>query len=258
MQQGLLPLGAIVWVADCAAEAALLFGLRLERFPDHRGLGILGRREHAVDGLAGCPVDPHPANAGRRNERHLGLVLERGLRPLLPDRRRNPAALRITAERSRRVIAQIDAGDDVGRSADEPDVGRAVGRSGLAEQRPVEVAQHGGRAALDDAFHDVHHLERRHRVEQLPRAVRRPRHRLAVPVGRIAIAHDGAAIVGAVDDLAVAVLDIVDGRRLHRPALVGKHRIGVGQAQAPSCRRRRARTTGNCHNRQRRACARCR
>ena len=79
----------------------------------------------------------------------------------------DPAALGIAAHRPRLVVAEVDAGDDVRRAADEPHVGRAVRGSGLAEQRPVEVAKHGRGAALDHAFHDMDHLERGHRVEQL-------------------------------------------------------------------------------------------
>ena len=56
-------------------------------------------------------------------------------------------------------------------------------------------------------------------------------HGLAVPIGGVAIAHHGASVVGSVDDLAVAILDIVDERRLHRPALVRKNGIGIHKAQ---------------------------
>ena len=73
------------------------------------------------------------------------------------------------------------------------------------------------------------HLERGHRVEQLLGPVGRVRHRLAVPVGGVAIVHQRAAFVRAPDDLAIAVLDEVDGRRLHRAALVGENRIGIDQ-----------------------------
>ena len=46
------------------AEAPRL-GLRLERFPDDRRLGIFLDREGAENATTGCPVDPHPANALR-------------------------------------------------------------------------------------------------------------------------------------------------------------------------------------------------
>ena len=67
-KQRLLPLGSVVRVANRASEAALLFRLRLERLPNHRGLGILGRREYSVHRLAAGAVDPDPANPRRRND----------------------------------------------------------------------------------------------------------------------------------------------------------------------------------------------
>ena len=75
------------------------------------------------------------------------------------------------------------------------------------------------------------HLERGHRIDQLARAAGRPRHGAAIPVGRVAIAHDRAAVVGAVDNLAAAVLHKVDDAGFHRPPLVGENRIGVRQPQ---------------------------
>ena len=181
----LLLLSFVVRIAERALEALLLLRLRLERLPDDVGLRLFGGREHAEDGLAAIPVDADPSDSGRRDERHLRLVLERDQRPLLPDRGRNPSALSPAAERPRRVVAEIDAGNDVRRTADEPDVGRAVGRAGLAEQRTVEIAEHGRCAALDDPFHDVNDLERGHGIDQLLGAAGRTRHRLPSQSGAL-------------------------------------------------------------------------
>src|SRR5215218_5517617 len=225
----LLVVFLVVGIARRAVVAAPRLGLRLERFPYHRRLRVLLGREHAEYGLAARPVDPNPADSGRRDKRDLRLVLERGLRPLLEDRRGDAPALRRMAHRARVIVPEVDAGDDVGRPAHEPDVCRAGGRAGLAEQGPIEVAQDGGGSALHHAFQDVDHLERRHWIDQLPRAAWRPRHSLSVPVACIAIFHQRAAIVGAQDELAVAVLDVVDRGALHRAALIGEDRISVHQ-----------------------------
>ena len=225
-------LGSVVGAgvgAIFAAERAARLGLGLERFPDHRRFGIFAGREGAEHALAGDPVDPHHANPRRRDERRLGHVLKRDLRKLLEHRPRNPPALGIAAHRARPIIAEIDAGNDVGRAADEPHIGRARGGPGLAEQWPVEVAQHGRGAALDHAFENVDHLVRSLRLEQLSGADRRSRHRLAIPVGGVATVHHFAAIVGAINHLATPILDEVDDRRPHFAPVIGEHRISIGQ-----------------------------
>ena len=80
-------------------------------------------------------------------------------------------------------------------------------------------------AALDDALEDVDDLIGGHRIDHLAGPERRPRHRPAVPVGRVAAL--AGPRVGAPDDPAVAVLDIVDQGRGQRPALIGEDREGV-------------------------------
>ena len=85
---------------------------------------------------------------------------------MLEDRRGDASALGIAAHAPGLVVAQINARNDFGSAADEPDVGRARRRARLAEHRPVEVAQDRRRAAFDHAFKDVDHLEGGHRVEQ--------------------------------------------------------------------------------------------
>src|SRR4051812_35085090 len=73
----------IVRIAGRAAIASARLGLRLERFPDHRRLGIVGHRENAEHLLARSTVDPHPADAGRSDEGRLRLLGEGSLGPLL-------------------------------------------------------------------------------------------------------------------------------------------------------------------------------
>ena len=99
------------------------------------------------------------------------------------------------------------------------------GGAGLAEQRPAEIAQDGGGAALDDAFEHVDDLIGGHRIDHLAGPQRRARHRPAVPVGRVAAL--AGPRVGAPDDSAAPVLDIVDQGRGQRPALIGEDREGV-------------------------------
>ena len=167
---GLRILQRTCFVTTLALRAAVRapgLGLRLKCLPDHRGFRVFLGRELAEHALSGCAVNADPPDSGRRDERDLGLVLERGLRPFLEDRRGDPPSLGIAAHRAWLVVAHVDAGNDVGRAADEPNVGRPRRRSGLAEQRPVEVAEHDRGAALDHAFHDVNHLERGHRIDQL-------------------------------------------------------------------------------------------
>src|SRR3546814_10152272 len=82
----------------------------------------------------------------------------------------------------------------------------------LAHHRPPEIAQRPRGAALDDAFGDEDHLIRGQRIDRLARANLRPRHRLAVPVGRVAAR--ARAPVCRPEHLAVAILDEIDQRRI--------------------------------------------
>src|SRR5690349_2545572 len=59
-----------------SAIGSARLGLGLERFPDDRRLGVLAGRKRAEGALAGDPVDAHPANAGRGDERHWRHALE--------------------------------------------------------------------------------------------------------------------------------------------------------------------------------------
>ena len=162
----------------------------------------------------------------------LGSVLERRLGELLEDRRGDPAALGIAAH-----------GCAAGRSrCRRRRRHRACRRrttrwSGPRSCRSCRTAGGRGRAA-------------RSRCRARPRrsgcgpSGTRPSGRATGGCGSAAAASPRrpsrrrcncsiscAAVVGAVDDLAVAVLDIVDQRRLHRAPVVGEDRIGVGQLE---------------------------
>src|SRR3546814_2136376 len=93
----------------------------------------------------------------------------------------------------------------VRRSTHEPGIGRAVGRAGLAEQRPVHVTQPLRRAAGYYAFGDMNDLICCHRVHKLAPRRLEARHGPAVPVGLVA-AIAGPPVLRP-DDLAMAVLD---------------------------------------------------
>ena len=108
-----------------AAGGAPRLALGLERLPDHRRARIGARpdAEHPLAGAAvdrapcGCPAargTAGPACPRRRSGRTGGRSARRACRP----GHSRPSAARL-------VEADIDAGDDLGRAADEPDVGRA-------------------------------------------------------------------------------------------------------------------------------------
>src|SRR5690606_32220479 len=207
---------------------ALRLGVRLEGLPDHGSARLVCRPavEHA---LAAAPVDAHHAHTRRREERPSVPLFARVLHELLEDRCRHAPALRPTAKAAGLVIADVDAAYDIGRATYEPHVGRPARRAGLAEQRHVEIAQHRRRAALDDAFEHMRDLVRGSRVEDLLALLLQPRHRLAVPFGHAAAG--AGARIGAPDDLAAAVLDVIDHGRIVLDAVVRQRRIGVDHLQ---------------------------
>ena len=147
------------------------------------------------------------------------------MRKVPEDRHSHRAALGITTHRARRIIAHVESGDEIGRSANEPDVGGAACRACLAEKRTVHVAQANGGAALDHAFKDVDNLVRCQRVHDLLGAGWRARHWLAIIFGHIAaIAGPG---IGAEADAAIAILHEINHRRADVHAVAHKDGIGV-------------------------------
>ena len=200
------------------------FGVGLEGFPDDRSGGLVrrGSFEHA---LAAAAVDlDHPH--ARRGYEILGLpAIRSGFDEAFHDGCGGIAALHPAAQIARLVEADVHAGDDFGRAADEPGIGRAIGGAGLAEQRQVEAAQADRGTAGDHALQHVDHLERGARVEHLLARHVEARHRLPVPFGHVA--SRTVARVGAEDHLAVAVLDVIDHRAWVLPPPVGQRGIGV-------------------------------
>ena len=144
---------------------------------------------------------------------------------LAHDRHRKGAALRIAAQRARLVITDIGPANDIGRAADEPDIGRPRRGAGLAEQRQAQIVQAGRSAPRHHAFEHVDHLIGRARVEYLATLQGKARHRLAVPLRHVAAI--AAPVVGAPDHLATAVLHIVDQALLVLHPHVGQRRIGI-------------------------------
>src|SRR5690606_4970869 len=88
---------------------------------------------------------------------------------------------------------------------------------------------HRRRAALDDAFEHMRDLVRGARVEDLLALLLQPRHRLAVPFGHVAAG--AGARIGAPDDLAAAVLHVIDHGRIVLDAVVRQRRVGVDHLQ---------------------------
>jgi hypothetical protein len=77
----------------------------------------------------------------------------------------------------------------------------------------------------------VDHLERGLRVKELARAAGGRGMAPPSQSERCSAFHHGAAIVGAEDDLAVAVLDEVDQGRADRAAVVRQDGIGIGELE---------------------------
>ncbi len=86
-------------------------------------------------------------------------VIDHPAEEILPDGQGRGRAGLPLPQRDGQVVADPDAGAEVGREADEPGVRVLVGRPGLAGQRPAEDRGRGRRAALalDDAPHKVGH-----------------------------------------------------------------------------------------------------
>ena len=106
------------------------------------------------------------------------------------------------------VVAQPDAGHQIGGEAHEPGVVIVLRGAGLAGRRPVEPRRLAG-AVVE---HPGHH------ADQL-RHLRRVGHRV------------GAAGLAAVEDLAAAVGDFGDGVGHHRHAAVGEAGVGARHLQ---------------------------
>src|SRR5690606_6744025 len=118
----------------------------------------------------------------------------------------------------RRVVPDVDAGDEVRRIADEPRILRLVGGARLSSQRRAghHALDDGRSAALHNTFEDRGHLERGVRVNDLLAVVRDLRLLLAAPL--LSRAAQALALVVAPDRAAPAILDAIDQSRPDLPA----------------------------------------
>ena len=77
-------------------------------------------RARAIRAHPRLQIDRDQLDADWHAERHVGLVLQRHFHEIAEDRRRIMRRLRLIAERTRLVVAHIDADSEIGRIADEP------------------------------------------------------------------------------------------------------------------------------------------
>src|SRR6185312_5094543 len=98
-------------------------------------------------------VDTHHLRRRRRLERLGRGVGERLAHEVAEDRRGDLAAGLAVAERARRVEADEDAGDEVGRETDEPGVEPVARGAGLAGKRLADRGDLDPGAVLDDILH---------------------------------------------------------------------------------------------------------
>src|SRR5208282_4308191 len=176
-------------------------GAGLEGFEDHVGVARGGAH-------AGFGVDADELDAGRHAERDRRLVGERDFEEIADHRRREVTTGRQPRDVARLVVTHVDATDDVGREADEPDILLFVGGAGLAGDRLADIADYGRGAALHDTLHHRGDLIGGHRIDHLLAAVDQRRLGLVVP--GVGVATAALALVVLVDGVAVAVLDAVD------------------------------------------------
>src|SRR5439155_18046506 len=192
-------------------------GAGLERLDD--GVGIALGSTHA-----GLAVDGDQFHAFRNLKVDIGRAVERDAHEILEDRRGETATRGAFAKAARRVVAHIEANDEVRREAYEPGVLLVIGRAGLAGDVAAELGNGGAGTALHDAFHHRGDLVGGHGVEHLLGIVDQFRLRLVLPFGGVAAL--AAAFVLLEDGLAIAILDAVDQRRFDRLAAIGHDRIG--------------------------------
>src|SRR5581483_8097420 len=164
-------------VAKILGYRAGRFLARLESLEDRRLVPGSG-------GQAGLVVDPDQLDARRRAEGSGRGAGERLAHEIAHHGRGEHAAGLAMTERVRLVETEIDADDEIGRKADEPGVLVVVGGAGLAGDRTIEHLQLLRRAALDHPFHDVDHLEGRHRIDDLLAVIDELRLLLTLPLAR--------------------------------------------------------------------------
>ena len=140
-----------------------------------RAQRVLGRLEGLHDRLgvargsrqAGLQIHALHLDTRRSAERNRRLVGKCDLEEIADHRSRH-ISTRLAVSHGRGIVeTHINADDEVGREADEPAVLLVIGGARLARDRTVQHFELLRRAALDHAFHDVDHLVRRHRIDDL-------------------------------------------------------------------------------------------
>ena len=155
-----------------AAASASLLRQRTSRF----GAWPRGARRHRPTPRPSLT----PLGAGKSMT---GSALQRLAHVRRPDRGGDVAARVAVPELARRVVAHPDAGDQVGREADEPGVTVVVRGARLAGDRTADLRRLAG-APLDDVLHHARQLVRllggEHALEARPRVLELDRPALRV------------------------------------------------------------------------------
>src|SRR5215467_3270251 len=116
-------------------------------------------------------------------------------------------------ERRRVIKTHINANNQIRREADEPRVLLIVGSTGLSSNWPLQHLQLLSRATLNDTFHNVNHLVRRHRVNDLFAIIDNYGFILSFPFLRRTLI--ASAWVMTPNGATIAIFYIVDQRSLY-------------------------------------------
>src|SRR6516164_10032465 len=116
-------------------------------------------------------------------------------------------------ERRRVIKTHINANHQIRREPDEPRVLLAVGSTSLSSNWPLQHFQLLSCATLNDTFHNVNHLIRRHRVNDLFAIIGNIGFILSFPFLRRTLI--AIAWVMTPNGATIAVLYIIDQRSLY-------------------------------------------
>src|SRR5215467_6742252 len=116
-------------------------------------------------------------------------------------------------ERRRVIKTHINANHQIRREADEPRVLLAVRSTSLSSNRPLQHFQLLSCATLNDTFHNVNHLIRRHGIDDLLAIINNYGFILSLPFLRRTLIT--IARVMTPNGATIAILYIVDQRSLY-------------------------------------------